>query len=117
MLPPQTHFNDWESIDALSGSLATCTAGLHLSRFLARTALPSNELDHSRETPFTSISPPPYLRSRNLKVRANLARKAVVPLAVAWNRPGLAGGIRWAASISHTNILTIFCPFSIAYRH
>src|ERR1039457_6779492 len=51
-----------------------------------------------RETPFTPFSPPPYLRSRNLKVCANLARKAVVPLAVAWNRPGLAGGIRWAAS-------------------
>src|ERR1035441_810659 len=69
---------------------------------------------------FKPFSTPPYLRSRHLKVCANLAREEVFHLAVAWNRRRLPaesdGPLNGETFITRT-FLSFFCLFSIRYRH
>src|ERR1017187_10235391 len=69
---------------------------------------------------FTPFSTPPYLRSRHLKVCANLAREEVLHLAAAWNRRRLPaesdGPLNGETFITRT-FLSLFCLFSIRYRN
>src|ERR1019366_1537685 len=69
---------------------------------------------------FTPFSTPPYLRSRHLKVCANLAREEVFHLAVAWNRRRLPaesdGPLNGETFITRT-FSSLFYLFSIRYRH
>src|ERR1035441_10473165 len=69
---------------------------------------------------FTPFSTPPCLRSRHLKVCANLAREEVLHLAAAWNRRRLPaesdGPLNGETFITRT-FLSLFCLFSIRYRH
>src|ERR1039458_8354718 len=62
---------------------------------------------------FTPFSTPPYLRSRHLKVCANLAREEVLYLAAAWNRrrlPAESDGPLNGETFITTNISESFLP-------
>src|ERR1035438_790772 len=66
------------------------------------------------------FSTPPYLRSRHLKVCANLAREEVLHLAAAWNRrrlPAESDGPLNGGTFITRIFLSLFCLFSARYRH